>query len=151
VRNAARLIRGGLGGALLLCACTSVSTVRLQPETVHVGPGLRPIAGIQANATSAYLLFIPIPGGVDLDKVVNQMLVVAAKTMGADKVADLHFDITPQSGIWALRRLIGYRSAQAWGIAVQVTAAPEDPAASDGPEPPPGAADAPTPPSGTGP
>jgi len=116
-------------------ACTSVSTVRLQPETVHVGEGLRPIAGIQTNATSLYFLFVPIAGKVTLDKVVNQMLIVTAKTMGADKVTEVHFDMTPDGGIWALRKLLGWRSAQASGIAVQVVAMPGDPGADDGPEP----------------
>ncbi len=116
--------------------CTSVSTVRLQPEAVNVGPGMRPIAGIQANAISGYLLFIPIPGGVDLDQVVNRMLVVAAKRMGADKITNLQFDITPADGIWALRKLLGYRSAQASGIAVQLTAPAPDPDADLGPEAP---------------
>jgi hypothetical protein len=114
--------------------CSHVSTVRLQPETVEVAPGLRPIAAIQANATSFYLLFVPIPGNVDLDRAVNQMLVVAAKTMGADKVAQLEFEVTPDGGIWALRRLFGWRSAKAKGIAVQVSATP-DPRADEGPEP----------------
>ena len=63
------------------------------------------------------------------------MLVVAAKTMGADKIAHLHFDMTPDGGIWTLRKLIGWRSAQATGIAVQVTALPADPTADEGPEP----------------
>ena len=109
-------------------ACASVSTVRVQPENVAVGPGLRPIAAIQVNATSGYFLFVPIPGDVDLDRVINRMLIVAAKTMGADKVANLQFDITPDSGIWTLRKLIGWRSAQATGVAVQVEA-PTDAAA----------------------
>ena len=117
----------------LAAACSSVSTVRVQLENVAVGPGLRPVAAIQVNVTSAYLLFIPIPGGVELDRVVNRMLIVAAKTMGADKVANLTFDITPDSGVWVLRKLIGWRSAQANGVAVQVEA-PEDPQADRGPE-----------------
>lgn len=120
-----------------ISACTSVSTVRLQPETVHVGEGLRPIAGIQSNATSVYFLFIPVAGRVTLDKVVNQMLIVTAKTMGADKVAEVHFDMTPDGGIWALRKLLGWRSAQATGIAVQVVAPAADPDADEGPEPAP--------------
>lgn len=133
-------MRASATNAILLCvlmlsACTSLSTVRLQPDAIEVGPGLRPIAGIQANAISAYVLFIPIPG-VDLDKAVNQMLVVAAKTMGADKVANLQFDITPDSGFWAWRKLLGWRSAQASGIAVQLTAPAPDPQADMGPEPP---------------
>lgn len=120
---------------LMLSACTSLTTVRLQPDAIEVGPGLRPIAGIQANAISAYVLFIPIPG-VDLDKAVNQMLVVAAKTMGADKIANLSFDITPEGGFWAWRKLLGWRSAQASGIAVQLTEPAPDPDADQGPEAP---------------
>lgn len=119
--------------SLSLFECSHVSTVRLQPDDVAVGEGLRPIAGIQANAISLYLLFIPIPG-VDLDKVVNQMLIVAAKTIGADKIVNLRFDIDPDGGIWALRKLAFYRSAQASGIAVQVTAPAADPRADEGPE-----------------
>jgi len=122
---------------LTLLGCTSVSSVRLQPEAIDVGPGLRPIAGIQADATSFYFLFIPIPG-VDLDRAVNQMLVVTAKSMGADKVADLRFHITPESGIWTLRRLFGWRTATASGIAVQVTGPAPDPGAASGPEAPAG-------------
>ena len=120
--------------AVSLAGCSNLSTVRLQPDTVEVGEGLRPIAGIQASAATGYVLFIPLPGGVDLDRVVNRMLVVAAKTMGADKVADLRFSVTPDGGIWALRKLLGWRSAKATGIAVQITAAPQDASADDGPE-----------------
>ena len=93
------------------------------------------MAGIQANAISFYMLFIPIPG-VDLDRAINQMLVVTAKSMGADKIANLRFEITPDGGVWALRKIIGWRSAQASGIAVQVTAPAPDPDASQGPEAP---------------
>jgi hypothetical protein len=119
---------------MAVAGCSHVSTVRLQEETVEVGPGLRPLAAIQANAISAYFLFIPMPG-VDLDKAVNQLLVVAAKTMGADKVVLVDFDATPDGGIWAWRKLIGWRSARAAGIAVQVTAPAADPHADEGPEP----------------
>ncbi len=129
----------------LVTACSSVSTVRIQHENVAAGPGLRPIAAIQVNATSAYVLFIPIPGKVSLDRVVNRMLIVAAKTMGADKIANLEFEVTPDSGIWTLRKLLGWRSARASGIAVQVEAAPADPSADDGPEPGPPAAVEPPP------
>lgn len=124
----------GLAG---LSACATVTTVRLQADAIAAGPGLRPLAGIQADAVSGYLLFVPIPGGVDLDRVVNRMLVATAKAMGADKVAELRFEITPERGIWALRRVLGWRSARASGIAVQVTALPPDPGADLGPEPPP--------------
>jgi len=106
--------------ACLVGGCSTVSTVRLQPENVDVGPGMRPVAAIQANVTSFYLLFIPMPGGVDLDRAVNRMLIVTAKTMGADKIVNLQFDVTPDGGVWTLRRLFGYRSAEAKGIAVQI-------------------------------
>jgi hypothetical protein len=115
---------------MAVAACSSVSTVRVQPETLHVGPGLRPIAIIHAQVTSAYLLFIPIPGGVDLDRVVNRMLLPAAKALGADKVVDIKIEYTPDTGIWVLRKLFLWRSAWASGVAVVV----EDPAV---PPPPP--------------
>jgi hypothetical protein len=118
----------------LLASCSHVSTVRLQEEAIEVGPGLRPLAAVQANATSAYILFIPIPG-VDLDRVINQMLVVTAKTIGADKIANLQFEVTPDGGVWALRKLLGWRSARASGIAVQVMAPAADPDEDQGPEP----------------
>jgi hypothetical protein len=122
-----------------VAGCTRVESVRLQDETVEVGPGLRPVAAIQASAISAYILFIPIPGGVTLDKVINQMLIVQAKLMGADKVTNLQFDIDPAGGIWALWGILGYRSAHARGIAVQVISPKPlpDPAADKGPEGPP--------------
>src|SRR6188508_933513 len=104
----------------MIAGCSAISTVRVQPENVYVGPGLRPVALVQANVSSAYVLFIPIPGGVSLDRVVNRMLIVAVKTMGADKVVNLQFSVTPDDGIYTLRRLLGWRSARASGIAVQV-------------------------------
>jgi hypothetical protein len=121
----------------LIASCSSVSTVRIQPENVEVGPGLRPVAAIQANALSWYLLFVPIPGGVSLDRVVNRMLIVAAKTMGADKIVNLEFSVTPDSGVWSLRKLFLWRSATASGIAVQVETPADDPDADQGPEPEP--------------
>jgi hypothetical protein len=129
-----------LAGLLLIASltatgCSHTQTVRLQPNTVEVGDRLRPIAGIQSNAISFYVLFVPIPGGVSLDRVVNRMLIVAAKTMGADKIANLQFEATPDGGIWALRKLLFYRSARASGIAVQVTGPAPDPDADAGPEP----------------
>lgn len=131
-------IRPWLAAAAVTCAaCASVSTVRLQPDTVEVGPGLRPIAAIQADALSAYVAFVPIPGDVDLDRAVNRMLIVAAKTMGADKIVGLQFSVTPEHGVYVLRKALGWRSAHASGIAVQVVAPPADAKANEGPEPAP--------------
>lgn len=104
----------------LSVACSSISTVRVQPENVQVGKGLRPIAVVHAQVTSAYFMFLAIPGKVSLDYVVNRMLIHAAKQLGADKVVDIKVDITPGDGIWTLRKLLGWRSAQASGIAVVV-------------------------------
>ena len=101
-------------------ACSSITTVRVQPENVFVGSHLRPIAVIHAQVTSAYLLWIPIPGHVDLDYVVNRMLLATAKALGADKVVDIKVDITPDSGIWTLRKMLGWRSATASGVAVMI-------------------------------
>ena len=101
---AGRLVAVLAGAALAGPACSSLSIARVQPENVAVGPGLRPIAVIQANAISGYVAFVPLPGGVSLDRVVNRMLIVAAKTIGADKVANLVFEQTPDGGIWAIRR-----------------------------------------------
>jgi len=109
-----------LSAVLATAACSSISTVRVQPETVYVGPHLRPIAVIHAQVTSAYLFWIPIPGHVELDYVVNRMLLATAKALGADKVVDIQVDITPDTGIWTLRKLLGYRSATASGVAVMV-------------------------------
>jgi hypothetical protein len=108
-----------------LSACSSISTVRLQPESVYVGPHLRPIAMVHAQVTSAYFLFIAIPGHVSLDEVVNRMLLAAAKGLGADKVVDIKVDITPDDGIWTLRKLLGWRTAEASGIAVIVEDEPK--------------------------
>ena len=106
--------------AVVAVGCSSISTVRIQPEAVHVGPHLRPIAVVHAQVTSAYFMFLAIPGHVSLDHVVNRMLLAAAKSLGADKVVDIKVDITPDDGIWVLRRVLGWRSAQASGVAVVV-------------------------------
>jgi len=121
--------------AMVLGACSSVSMVRLQPEQVYVGAGLEAVAAIQTNVMSVYVLFVPLPGSIDLDRVINRMLIVSAKTMGADKVVDLRFSITPDHGLWTLRKLLGWRSAEATGIAVRVIGPVPDPGADQGPEP----------------
>lgn len=135
------LLRGVAIATCVTCAlaCSSISTARVQPENVHVGPGLRPIAVVHAQVTSAYFLFFAIPGKVSLDYVVNRMLLHAAKQLGADKVVDIKVDITPGDGIWTLRKLIGWRSAQASGVAVVVEDAPA-PAAPEPAVPDPAAA-----------
>jgi hypothetical protein len=124
-----------VAGALAAAACSSVSTVRLRPEDVDVGAGMRPIAGVQAEVTTFYLLYIPIPGDISLDRVVNRMLIVAAKTMGADKITGLSFAVECPNFCFA--KLLGTVGARATGIAVQLSGPPADAAADDGPEAPP--------------
>jgi len=121
-----RGLRGVVFAIVATCAgCSSISTVRVQPESVYVGPHLRPIAVVHAQVTSAYILFIPIPGHVSLDEVVNKMLLVSAKALGADKVVNIQVDITPDDGIWTLRKLLGWRTAEASGVAVVVEDEPK--------------------------
>ncbi len=103
-----------------LGACSSVTVVRLSPDAVDVGQNQRAVAAIQANVTSAYFLFVPIPGGADLDHAVNQLLIATARSLGADKITQVRVDVTPDNGIWNLRRFLGWRSAEASAIAVQV-------------------------------
>lgn len=115
------LRRIALAAALVVTvACSSVSTVRIQPEQVYVGPNLRPIAVIHAQVTRGYILFIPLGSPVNLDRVVNSMLLATAKALGADKVVNIQVDITPDDGVWTLRKILGWRSAQASGVAVVV-------------------------------
>jgi hypothetical protein len=121
----ATALAAGAGG------CSSVSMVRVQPDNLYVGPGQKPIAVIHAQVTSAYVLFVPIPGHVDLDRVVNRMLLATAKTLGADKVVNIRVDITPDGGIWTLRKLLGWRSAEASGVAVVIEEPKPAPAAKE--------------------
>jgi hypothetical protein len=112
-----------------LASCSSVQTVRVQPDNLYVGPGMKPIAIVHAQVTSFYFMFAAIPGGVDLDRVVNRMLLATAKAMGADKVVNIRVDITPSSGIWVVRRILGWRSAEASGVAVVMDPAQASPSA----------------------
>lgn len=129
-------VRGVALATAVTCAtaCSSISTVRVQPESLHAPAGYKPIAIVHAQVTSAYFLFLALPGKVNLDYVVNRMLLPAAKALGADKVVDVKVDITPSDGIWTLRKLIGWRSAEASGLAI--VADPQQPAAPPtGPQP----------------
>ena len=109
--------------------CSSVQTVRVQPDNIYVGPGMKPIAIVHAQVSSFYFMFAAIPGGVDLDRVVNRMLLATAKALGADKVVNIRVDITPSSGIWVVRRILGWRSAEASGVAVVMDPAQPSPSA----------------------
>jgi hypothetical protein len=113
-----RGVRRLLLGLALLAGCSSVDVVRLQPDQLRVPKGMEPLAGIQATCLGFYLFTLGLPEA-DLDKAVNELLMKEAKKLGADKVIDLHFDATPSGGIWWLSKLLGFRSATAWGIAIR--------------------------------
>jgi hypothetical protein len=134
----ARLLLLGLA---LLVGCSSVDVVRLQPDQLNVPKGMEPLAGIQATCLGFYLFTLGLPEA-DLDKAVNELLMKEAKKLGADKVIDLHFDATPSGGIWWLSKLLGFRSATAWGIAIRA-----EPGGDETSMPPPPLPNTPPPPS----
>jgi len=105
-------------GLALLGSCSSVDVVRLQPDLIHTPKGMEPVAGIQATCLGFYLFSLGLPEA-DLEKAVNELLMTEAKKIGAEKVTDLRFEATPGHGIWWLIKLLGFRSATAWGIAVK--------------------------------
>ena len=52
---------------------------------------------------------------IEAEPVAEEPASEEAKALGADKVVDIKVDITPEDGIWTLRRLLGWRSAEASG------------------------------------
>ncbi|MCA9672224.1 MAG: hypothetical protein KC503_41805 [Myxococcales bacterium] len=103
--------------ALASSGCSSIEVVRLQPDILHTPRGTEPLAGLQATCMGFYFFTLPIPEA-HLDKVINDMLIKEAKKIGADKLVGLRFDVTPSHGIWFLTKLLWWRVATAWAIAV---------------------------------
>jgi len=118
-------------GIIVLSSCSSVDVVRLQPDLLHVPEGMEPVAGIQATCLGFYLFSLGMPDA-DMEQAVNELLMKEARAIGADKVMDLRFQTTPGHGIWWLIKLLGFRSATAWGIAIKA-----EPGAEAGGEVPP--------------
>ena len=114
---ASRLIASVVAVAVACSSCASVDVVRIQPGTVKVPKGMEVLAGIQAVSMGFYFFTLGIPEA-DLDKTINEMLLKKAKALGADKVINLRFDVTPSHGIWFLTKLFWWRVATAWGVAV---------------------------------
>jgi hypothetical protein len=131
-----------LVGVLVASSCSSVDVVRLQPDQLDVGKGMEPVAGIQATCLGFYLFTLGLPEA-DLDKAINELLMKEAKKIGAQKVIDLHFDQTPGGGIWWLTKLLGFRSATAWGIAIRPEPGADDVSMPPPPPPPPAPGSAP--------
>lgn len=108
--------------ALVSClgACSTVAVLRGPPDRVVVARGLRPVAVVRARVTTAYVLFLGIPGRASLEVAAHRLLTAAARDLGADDVVDVVVDVTPDTGLSALREVLGWRSARARGIAVVV-------------------------------
>jgi hypothetical protein len=120
--------------ALLASSCSSVDVVRLQPDLLEAPEGMEPLAGIQATCMGFYLFTLGIPYA-DMDKAVNDLLFKEAKKLGAERVVGLRFEGTPSGGIWFLTKLLGFRFATAYGIAL--VKEPGAGAKENGPGPPP--------------
>jgi hypothetical protein len=120
---------------VLIGSCSSVDVVRLQPDLVHVPKGMEPVAGIQATCLGFYLFSLGLPDA-DLEKAVNELLMKEARAIGAEKVMNLRFETTPGGGIWWLIKLLGFRSASAWGVAIKTEAGAENGGGGDVPPPP---------------
>jgi hypothetical protein len=108
----------GLVAAAVATSCSSVDVVRLQPDLIEVPEGMEPVAGIQATCLGFYLFTLGIPDA-DLEKAVNELLMAEARKIGAERVMNLRFEATPEGGIWWLTKLLGFRSATAWGVAIK--------------------------------
>jgi hypothetical protein len=118
-----------LAVAALAGGCTSVEYVRIRPGTMRVSGG-EPIAAVQVSREGFYFLGIPF-ADCDLDTVLNQLLIDAARKVGADRVVDVRFDVTPSTGVWWFftHFLPIPPSARAWGIAIKDGTPPGPPAA----------------------
>jgi hypothetical protein len=99
-------------------SCSSVDVVRLQPDLIEVPEGMEPVAGIQATCIGFYIFTLGLPDA-DLEKAVNELLMTEARKLGAERVMNLRFEATPESGIWWLTKLLGFRSASASGVAIK--------------------------------
>ena len=108
----------------VVSGCSSVDVVRLQPDQLHTPRGTEPIAGIQTTCLGFYLFTLGLPEA-DLEKAINELLMKEAKKIGADRVMDLRFDATPGGGIWWLSKLLWFRMASAWGVAIKAEPAGE--------------------------
>jgi len=134
-RRWARRLLGIAMGAAVFGSCSSVDVVRLQPDLIHVPKGMEPVAGIQATCLGFYLFSLGMPDA-DLEKAVNELLMTRARELGAEKVTGLRFEATPGHGIWWLIKLLGFRSATAWGVAVKAEPGAEQGGAGEPPPPP---------------
>lgn len=107
-----------VASVVVALSCSSVDVVRLQPDLIEVPEGMEPVAGIQATCIGFYIFTLGLPDA-DLEKAVNELLMTEARKLGAERVMNLRFEATPESGIWWLTKLLGFRSASASGVAIK--------------------------------
>lgn len=117
-------------------ACSSVDVVRLQPDQLRTPKGTEPVAALQTTCLGFYLFTLGLPEA-DLEKAINELLMKEAKKIGADRVMDLRFDATPGGGIWWLSKLLFFRMASAWGVAIRADTSGADEDTPPAPLPPP--------------
>ena len=105
--------------AALVCGsgCSSIEVVRLQPGMLRVPLKTEPLAALQVSCVGFYAFTLGIPS-CDLEKVINELLLKKAGELGAYKLLRLRFRQTPEGGIWWLTKLLWFRTARAWAIAV---------------------------------
>jgi hypothetical protein len=112
--------------ALAACACTSVEYARLPKAVGAPTAAGQPIAAIQVSRMGLYVLGVAI-ADCDLD-LLFALLAEAGQKVGADRLVDVHFDITPSAGLWwFFTRVLPFPpTARAWAIAVRAAPAPPD-------------------------
>ena len=106
--------------AATVTGCTSVESATVAGNEI-VGNGGEAVAVVQASSIGLTLIFHIIDLVTsDLDQVVNKLLVVEAKQMGASKVDLKGASTTPRHGIFALTgTLIGFPMSTAMGVAIK--------------------------------
>ena len=87
-----------------------------QPRTITPTQLMKAL-GLHAPVTDVQARYVRVT--------VTANISASAKGLGADKVVDIKVDITPDDGIWTLRKLLGWRSAEASGVAVVVEDEPK--------------------------
>jgi hypothetical protein len=119
--------------ALVVAACTSVDYVRIPKGSMPLASG-EPIAAVSVSRMGFYFFGAPV-AECNLEMVLHQLLVDAAHKVGADRVVDVRFEATPESGIWwFFTHVLPFPpTARAWGIAIRNNPAP--PAAASPPRP----------------
>jgi hypothetical protein len=109
----------GVFSLLPQLSCSSVDVLRVQTGPPVVG-GLAQddiVVAIRARCLGFYVGTIGIPS-CDLDTVMNGLLRETGKALGADRLLEVRFEATPDSGVWWLTKLLWFRQARVSALAV---------------------------------